>query len=247
MKNWRQCFQQFRSEIAEHGETKTPPALARNGRNAYAFQVKFFVFIAAAFFSGCIPFAFLTPPTRAEGVVGAQFQQLDAEAEDGRDDGITFVAPLRIGLYPLQAFEGMTDRRFDGGVGYQAWIGQPSRVPHGPFLDFAYLEPLGGHSNIRLRFSGKGHAMNRIGSGWGFGGGFQGGIEFTTYANGPFESCDNDGCVFGQAFGEGGINFFVEASRVIFQDSELTYLGIGASVLIPATAGAGFVWIFSLL
>ena len=188
------------------------------------------------FLSGCIPFAWITPPSKAEVAVGPKF-------EPGQENDPALAVPLRVGMYPLQAFREMGGREVDAGVGYQVWTGSSLYWPHGPYLDVTYLYPLPQHPRIRLHVTAKGHALNRAVSGWGFGASLQVGIEFIDFANGPFESCDSDGCAVGSAYGEGGIDFFLDGSRVIFAQSDLTFIGGGIGFRIPATFGVGFAWL----
>lgn len=201
--------------------------------------------------SGCLPIVFATPPMRV-GVSGGGSYTSGYEATED-DLELTPSVPSGLGTHlsiegafmPLQLW-GEQDRILDLGLGYGFKM-RSGALPntHGPFVEIGTLmhsPRLLGRHGIKLQsralistadqFSGFGGSLSWIWEGVGWSDGSE------------FGGCDTEsGCYGGLAYGEGGLGLEVSVGVDRVQRATDFSLSVGFIFRIPASIGAGFVWL----
>ena len=194
--------------------------------------------------AGCMPFAFATPPARL--TLGAAMSYASVNPEPARpseredDWGGAFHAQAT--LMPLQLW-GAPQRWLDLGLGY-GWRVGSWRLRHGPHVElgalFHHPQALGRQG---LRLQGRTVlASGREGIS-GAGASLIWHWEGVMWSDGePFDSCDEDGCVYGRAYGESAVGVHIElGADQVARRVEWTAT-VGLTLRIPATLSVGFAW-----
>lgn len=197
--------------------------------------------------AGCLPVAWVTPPSRLDAGAGLQSMRVDplpggepARAARGHYD-------LRASITPLQLSQ-QEDRLLDIGFGYgmRGVFIEGGLIHHGPFTELGVLSPLES-SGARLGASVQLHALGDNAAPFALSGARGAArltIEWAGHAEAPFADCNftTDGgfCGGGFAFGEGGFGLWAELSHARLRRGVETAFTMGVSFRLPATIGAGF-------
>ncbi|MFP4599302.1 MAG: hypothetical protein ACLFVJ_13670 [Persicimonas sp.] len=224
----------------------------------------------ALLLSGCLPFAWATPPAQVEFGVAPRVTQADAESDDSEVD---VVFPLRGSVNPLQLFPSLGMRHIDAGIGYQFVPGSTRPFLHGPFLEIGFLygesftAPADGPAREatvpRFGVRAKGHGLSSASSDGPLSaaGSLQLSMEWHGFHDNPLSGCqdtseddfedpysdDEDDedqsvtCVSGLAYGESSIGFFVEGTLTRIGGRDQWWAGAGVLMRLPATMGLGVV------
>lgn len=204
--------------------------------------------------AACMPFAIATPPIHASLTGGGQYTSAASSASLNDDDDVGNASASGLGGHlsvegafaPLQLW-GSSDRSFDLGFGYGARFrfGERNTNFYGPYMELGALlvsDRLYGRHGLKLQ------ARALSASGYdgfsGFGASLSWHIEGASWLKGePFDSCDNDGCIFGLAFGESAAGFEVKLGVDQVRDQTDWFLGVGFTFRLPALLAAGFAWV----
>ncbi len=225
---------------------------------------------AALLLTGCLPFAWATPPAQVEFGVAPRVTHTDADSDESEVD---VVFPLRGSVNPLQLFPSLGMRHIDAGIGYQFVPGSTRPFLHGPFLEIGFLygepftAPADGHGRDatvpRFGVRAKGHGLSSASSDQPLSaaGSLQLSMEWHGFHDNPLSGCqdtseddfddpywdDEDDedqsvtCVSGLAYGESAIGFFVEGSMARIGGRDQWWAGAGILMRVPATMGLGVV------
>lgn len=209
------------------------------------------VLLSSALLSGCLPIVFATPPMRVGVSAGPNYTsgyertEDDPPKEPSVPSGLNGHLSIEAAFTPLQLW-GEEDRLLDLGLGYgykQRWGPLPNT--HGPFVEIGGLmrsPQLIGRHGLKLQsraligasddqFSGFGASVSWIWEGIG-------------WTNGDeFGECDTGGCYGGLAYGEGGVGLEVSLGVDRVRRATDFSLSVGFIFRIPASIGAGFVWL----
>lgn len=177
---------------------------------------------------GCVFLPFAVPPVQLQGGGGGRLIRPAPVAP------AVGVGMLRVGLHPMQLYVQKKPRWWDVGTGYVLDYNE-NYMLHGGYLDGAIFfvrdknGRLGIHAQPRIMVDDDGHG----------GGGLA--LQFTGeihgFTKGDFQSSGSDGFIYGSAYGEGGIGFFMEASGAVVNSISTTSFGLGLQVRIPAAGG----------
>lgn len=220
-----------------------------NSRHAARWRV---VAASAAWvgLTGCLPVAWVTPPTRVDVGFGPVARARDAELAPARPR--THVAlDVKGSVAPLQLVPGLSPVRYvDIDAGYGMRVTSSSRrLTHGPFFGVYGMLPI--KDNMRASLGGQLHALTSSDEG---GYGIVGnravgrlGLEWTGWADRTYHACawDGDGgfCGTTKAYGEGAVGFYMDVSQSRGRGASDLGVMFGISARIPVTMGAGIVLI----
>ena len=217
-----------------------------NQRAAIVMALSFALFFHAV---GCLPFA--SPPMRAGAGGGGAFGEVVTMRSDQPVESNTnTMFQIRIDLMPMDAFPALIERHWDLGLGYVAeFLDTDSfggSFRQGPSLS-GTLYPLliddSGNSGTflwRLGLNLRAEAMfARLDRGLEVGAGGSLGVSFgfASFTEGPFQSSD----MIGVAYGETGLEVYVEGAFRVMYDGPYYLLTAGLMVRVPASVGA--MWI----
>ncbi len=187
--------------------------------------------------TGCLPVVYVTPPARVTASIGAQV-----------GDRVSGVGALAGSLQPLHLFDPMTSRFIDVGVGWGARFRFDDPLAHGPFLELGLFQPIA--PQVRFAAIARGQAIQVVGTDNPFNDGtslaLQLGVDWARWNDQPTAACEVvvDGfCGAGYAFGEGGVGGYVELGVDTIQGQQSFALMVGFSGRLPATWGAGVIFL----
>ncbi len=189
--------------------------------------------------SGCIPVVYVTPPARVTASIGASIGE----------DEVGVQTAVAGSLQPLHLFDPTTTRWFDVGVGWGGRFGFERPVAHGPLLELGLFQPIS--PNVRFAAIGRAQPISVVGSNspWftdGTSVALQLGVDYAFWNDGPTADCEievGEFCGVGYAFGEGGVGGYLELGIDQIQGRQSYAVMAGFSGRLPATWGAGVVFI----
>ena len=224
------------------------------------FRLNMLLLGIALLSSGCLPFAWMTPPMKVSSGFGGSITIRSSPSANAEQDDIAPKKPgamnLYFGLFPLKAHPSMELRPFDFGIGYhisQFYGGEDQGIViHGPYLEmswYPHTRPLHRKSLWNSRFGV--HLQPRLlmitDSGYRKYG-IATNIKFTAELSRYLEpnsggNCDNDGCVFGSWFGEISIGIFAQTGYGFLGKTHFVDIRAGVFLNIPISVGAGFIFL----
>lgn len=194
--------------------------------------------------NACVPYAYVLPPVELS--VGGDVRLRTAEKPD-------LPVELRAEVHPLAIPPEQHDRKNDVALGYLAAIATQPNEPiwQGALLEYTRvlyahlgrsetsLMRVRGGAQARLMYDGRGS--------FGPGGCVRLQLDYSGFVDSDFESSDGNGGTVGHALGEAGFGLYTEIGYVRFPSSDGWTFSIGLSGDVPAAAGIGWAWIWSLL
>jgi hypothetical protein len=193
--------------------------------------------------SGCVPFAYALPPSHLEA--GAAYRNV-TPAQRGEPDPVFHMSYT---VTPLSVKPEWQARPVDVGPSFVLDAGRAGTTVGGglTMMGFLYDQPEGdGHWRLGVLGQGRllwNSAQNQLGQG----AAVQGFAEYSSWVDGPYESSDGNGALWGQSYGEGGIGAYVEGSYSRIGTVNTWTAGGGLLFRIPATAGVGLIWAWAFL
>ncbi len=189
---------------------------------------------------------------RAGAGGGVAFGQVVKQHDGSKvQTGVEGMFNARVELMPLDAFPSLLMRHYDVGLGYLAEF-LDADVPagsrkQGPYLSGTFypllIDDSGPSGNFLWRlgltvraevlFAGVGQGLE-MGGGGSLGASF----GFASFYEGPFESED----MFGYAFGEVGLEAYVEVAVRYMHDGPYYLLTAGLMFRLPAAVGFMWIW-----
>jgi hypothetical protein len=159
---------------------------------------------------------------------------------------------LRAEVHPLAIPKEFHERKNDFALGYFGVIGTQQAAPtwQGGLLEYTrvlYSHPGQSETSLtRVRAGAQARLLND-GRNFGPGGCVRLQLDYSGFVDSDFESSDGNGGLFGHALGEAGFGVYTEIGYVRFPSSDGWTFTIGVSGDVPAAAGIGWAWIWSLL
>lgn len=203
----------------------------------------------------CIPVAWVTPPMQLDVGTGlARAPRKNGPLEEGEVVSTVTSGALdaRASVAPLAAIPGFEERLLDVSAGYgMRYLWTPDYIAHGPFIGASVMIPVTQIPGRRITLGTQLHALigerrqgysivgNRVSGRVGF--------EWSSWEDGPFDECsiDVDGgfCGGGYGFGELAWAPYLEVSRAQMSRQSSWGLTAGITFRLPASAGAGLVFV----
>lgn len=201
--------------------------------------------------AGCVPVAWVVPPTQLDIGVGAASGLPVAEP--------ALAVPFGVSVHPLAFPKQLSERPYDFAVGYRgilSFAGQSDQASaaHSTYLEASFLHlPTTqgfwsrGLNRLRVGVSGRGKLLfGPAIAGPQLGVGMRFFVEFVRFDDRQGAECNIANftswfCGYSRAYGERGWGLYVEAQRSLSFADAYTGIYTGIYMRLPASAGAGFV------
>ncbi len=193
--------------------------------------------------TACVPYAYVLPPVELS--VAGDVRLRTAEKPD-------LPVELRAEVHPLAIPKEEHERKNDFAVGYFGVIPTQPTAPvwQGGLLEYTrvlYTHPHEESALLRVRGGAQARVLSDGRGSFGPGGCVRLQLDYAGVVDSDFEGSDENGAIFGHALGEAGFGLYTEIGYVRFPSSDGWTFTIGLSGDVPAAAGIGWAWIWSLL
>ncbi|MFT3838663.1 MAG: hypothetical protein QM723_16915 [Myxococcaceae bacterium] len=194
-------------------------------------------------FTACVPYAYVLPPVELS--VAGDVRLRTAEKPD-------LPVELRAEVHPLAIPQEQHDRKNDVALGYMGVIGTQPNAPtwQGGLIEYSrvlYMHQRSESALMRVRAGAQARLMYDGRDKLGPGACVRLQLDYSGFVDSDFESSDGNGGLFGHALGEAGFGLYTEIGYVRFPSSDGWTFTIGISGDVPAAAGIGWAYIWSLL